>query len=88
MSEIKFSGFHDKNGKKIYEGDFVLCKGTHWGKQEPTELVGRVYYSDGKFYIRHNGGFGTANDCFSHFVDREIVGNIHDNPEPAKSLAS
>lgn len=66
------TGFKDKNGRLIYEGDilksvygdifyFVWSAGAFWAKDLKREILAQ----DGAFYYENS----------------EIIGNIHENPE-------
>ena len=75
----QFSGVTDKNGKKIFEGDIVHCI----SMTDMANMV--VIFEDGEFrmvlcerYKEYIPGCGFyAIRCF----DKEVIGNIHDNPE-------
>ncbi|EHD2525827.1 hypothetical protein JRQ27_001746 [Campylobacter jejuni] len=78
-----FTGFYDKNGKKIYEGD-ILCIKQDYNK------------TDNGFVQYHNGILKIINKKDSHeycvtFLcyilckeHAEIIGNIHENAELLK----
>ncbi|EAI2324189.1 hypothetical protein OJ897_001489 [Campylobacter coli] len=87
-----FTGFYDKNGKKIFEGD--ILEYTRWCEQymedaEHSETIYKVVCFDtkGGLYSKLlNGEFGWF---FEHFMndknntieEMSIIGNIHENKE-------
>ena len=80
----QFTGFHDKNGKEIYEGDIVKTK--EYGIEIPNGKVSFNSVGYDNFIINYiDGGFRLSNNhrCFllcrgNHL---EVNGNIYDNPE-------
>lgn len=66
----QYNGMKDKHGKKIFEGDIVILFETNSGV---------VVYDD------NSAGFAIPGDgcglCVSNANEREVIGNIHDNPE-------
>lgn len=75
------TGLKDKNGKLIYEGDFLDYKGevclVFWS--EPTACFGVMLQDSG--YTDYAGDIKRS-DLYS--IDAEIIGNIHENPELLK----
>ncbi|EIL6659186.1 hypothetical protein LL692_000848 [Campylobacter coli] len=87
-----FTGFYDKNGKKIFEGD--ILEYTRWCEQymedaEHSETIYKVvcFDTNGGLYSKLlNGEFGWF---FEHFMNDKnntiekmsIIGNIHENKE-------
>lgn len=71
----QFTGLYDKNNTEIYEGDIILCKGKHIYS---VEWVSDGFIMRGKLY----GGVTSIKSFLPN--EREIIGNIHDNPELVK----
>lgn len=70
----QYTGIEDKNGTKIFEGDFIKAK-------HNTNLYS-VYWNEDRFYIEDVWGnlIKPTQTAINHF-ECEIVGNIYDNPE-------
>jgi uncharacterized phage protein (TIGR01671 family) len=76
----QFTGLTDKNGKKIFEGDILSTKN---GTFSNTGM-GHVLFYKG-MWTSFYGQDAIGRDCYDelHTVcnEREVIGNIHDNPE-------
>ena len=70
----QYTGLKDKNGTKIFEGDFI--KANHNIEQY------NVYWKDCRFYIEDVWGnlIKPTQEAINHF-ECEVIGNIYDNPE-------
>lgn len=72
----QYTGLPDKNGKKIFEGDIIICDTSTY-----RYVTGTVKYSENAscYYIK---ALNSSNDymfnCDNILI---IIGNIHDNPE-------
>ena len=69
----QFTGFTDKNGKKIFEGDIV--------RYNDGVFYVEYYAPHMAFYFHGTQGRGSANGFTRTSNDIEVIGNIHDNPE-------
>ena len=83
---MQFTGLRDRNGKEIYEGDIVKWSNRIYSVDLHNQTE---RYRCGVFAVEfQNGGFG--NKCgeeFYHFFcyqNREVIGNIFENPELLK----
>ena len=68
----QYTGLKDKNGKEIYEGDIARLKDYH------GERIVSISFYSGVYYY---GGDGFSDEYMFNSSDREVIGNIHDNPE-------
>lgn len=85
----QFTGLHDKNGKEIYEGDILLFKNFHEGWNPKLEInkwdaicVVEWERERSSFSLTEACGnrFGFYRDSWFYY-EKEIIGNIHENPE-------
>lgn len=88
----EYTGLTDKNGNKIFEGDivetdgyiFVVKFGKCGGVANNDNYGYMGFYFDGFDKITKDCiGYGLRNDI-CYFTEREVIGNIHDNPELLK----
>ena len=78
----QFTGLLDKNGTKIFDGDFVKFK-TFAGLMSGERIVftkGLVYWCDNNLAWRIRSDYG---NFLSYVIkdEMEVIGNIHENPE-------
>ena len=69
----QFTGLHDKNGKEIYEGDFITYSGITSNGQKIIRVVNYNYD-----YARFQGGMYPLSETKNLI---EVIGNIYENPE-------
>lgn len=68
----QYTGLKDSNGDDIYENDLVLLY--------PDDQPYQVILDEGKFELS-NDYLGLVYDLSKEYMDCEIIGNIHENPE-------
>ena len=75
----QFTGLKDKNGKEIYEGD--------WLKGQDYELPVQAVFENGQFALAYSNMNSSLEACYSapnKTIGMTIVGNIFENPELLK----
>lgn len=72
----QFTGLTDKNGKRIFEGDIVLCDRNIAPSVDKQTFETKYDRMDG-FY---GEGWSSCVTMDQHEM-MEVVGNVHDNPE-------
>lgn len=89
---MQFTGLKDKKGKEIYEGDILEIMFSKrigkeidvviWGSYNDEEYVSNIEcWMAGDYPVSDSGGLW---GCSKH--TKEIIGNIHENPELLEKL--
>lgn len=73
----QYTGFTDKNGKRIFEGDII--RKTNEGRH-PKIFTANIHTD---FRVNEEVHYGPC-EHFKESCEYEIIGNIHDNPELLK----
>lgn len=77
---MQYTGLKDQNKNYVYEGDLLQ----HY--IDKRLLIWEVQYRNGVFGIvnineGHRGNFCPCDGSEYYFKDREIIGNVYENPE-------
>ena len=76
----QYTGLKDRNGVDIYEGDIVRCKSFDgW-----LDQIGYHYNMEVKYQTLESGDSELSGFLYIN-IDREVIGNIFENPELLKS---
>lgn len=80
----EFTGLYDKKGVKVFEGDIVKCV----SRTDEAKMV--VIFEEGEFRMviaeRFNSYVTGAGYYAIRFFEKEVIGNIYDNPELLKEV--
>ena len=78
----QYTGLTDKNGKKIFEGDIIICKKEICGNFiDSCVEIGFVEMKHGAFGLHRKQGYYRPFKDWLEDYEYEIIGNILDNPE-------
>jgi len=94
---MQFTGLLDKNGKEIYEGDIVRILYTDWASQSDYSIpleeykksiskIGKIEWNEDAYWCLNFGKSGYGDDDIGGLHEgphgeKEIIGNIYENPE-------
>lgn len=86
---MQSTGFHDKNGVEIFEGDVLNCGYLFTGspfeeEDEYEEEKGVVTFFNCGFNIEFKNHINLFIDIILSCEDLEVIGNIYENPELLK----
>lgn len=81
----QYTGLTDKNGRKIFEGDIVVCRQEINGNFIDYHIeIGFVEMKHGAFGLHRKQGYYRPFKDWLEDYEYEVIGNIHDNLELLK----
>ena len=81
----QYTGLKDKNGNKIFEGDYIVCSQEIQGNWIDKHIeIGYVEMKHGAFGLHRKQGYYRPFKDWLEDYEYEVLGNIHDNPDLLK----
>lgn len=81
----QYTGLTDMNGKRIFEGDIVVCRQEINGNFVGYHIeIGYVEMKHGAFGLHRKQGYYRPFKDWLEDYEYAVIGNIHDNPELMK----
>lgn len=81
----QYTGLTDKNGNKIFEGDYIVCSQEIQGNWIDQHIeMGYVEMKHGAFGLHRKQGYYRPFKDWLEDYEYEVLGNIHDNPDLLK----
>lgn len=78
---MQFTGLQDKNGKEIWEGDFVKVKDDYESVGFMAGEIREVIFKAGGFRLKPKIASAGCGHWLEDGNDFEIIGNVWENPE-------
>lgn len=77
---MQSTGLKDLNGVEIFEGDIVKVTVNNYGTGERFEQIDKIVYEDCRFCF-NDGFYYSETIKYSGYENKEVIGNVYENPE-------